>query len=147
MFKNCPSLERITLPLKDGMITHDEIFTVCDNLIHLDLAEGEQVHQTVAALHLEEWRNDMNEEIDSINQILPDAPAGLNWVDGAWDYGEKAHAIRTRIRSVLEKIILYQEEHQLVLDEAATTLQLALPREIVMNNVLPFLELPSHTFG
>ena len=30
-------------------------------------------------------------------------------------------------------------------EEAAATLQLALPHEIVMNNVLPFLVSPSHT--
>eukprot|EP00985_Skeletonema_marinoi_P002561 scaffold1057_cov203-Skeletonema_marinoi.AAC.9 len=47
----------------------------CANLKHADLVEGE-VHETIAALLLEEWRNDMNEEINSINHILPDTPAG-----------------------------------------------------------------------
>ena len=32
------------------------------------------------------------------------------------------------------------------MDEAAATIQLDLPQDIVMNNVLPFLELPSYTF-
>jgi len=51
------------------------------------------------------------------------------------------------IRSVIGKIIHYQAEHQRLLDEeVATTLQLALPRDIVMNSVLPFLELPTYTF-
>ena len=62
------------------------------------------------------------------------------------DSGEKVRAIPTWIRSVLRKIVRYKEEHRRVLDEAATTLQLALPRDTVMNNVLPFLALPSHTF-
>ncbi len=31
-------------------------------------------------------------------------------------------------------------------EEVATTLQLALPHDIVMNYVLPFLVLPSYTF-
>jgi len=85
----------------------------------------------------------MNEEIDSINQILPTVDAG-RWV---YDVGDKARAVRTWIRSVLGKIIHYQAEHQRLLDEeVATSLQLALPRDIVMNNVLPFLELPSYTF-
>ena len=83
----------------------------------------------------------MNEEIDSINRILPTVSAG-----GWDDEGEKAQAIRTWIRSVLHKIVKYKAEHQRIVDEAATTLQLALPQDIVMNNVLPFLELPSHSF-
>ena len=33
-----------------------------------------------------------------------------------------------------------------MLHEAATTLELVLPDEIVMNNVLPFLHLPPYTF-
>ncbi|KAK1737792.1 hypothetical protein QTG54_011564 [Skeletonema marinoi] len=141
-FCYCTALERITIPLKDDMITADDIFIRCDNLKHVDLVEG-AIHKIIAALQLEEWRNDVNEEIDSINQILPIASAG-RWV---YDVGDKARAIRTWIRSVLGKIIHYQAEHQRLLDEdIATSLQLALSQDIVMNNVLPFLELPSYTF-
>eukprot|EP00984_Skeletonema_dohrnii_P013221 scaffold5460_cov153-Skeletonema_dohrnii-CCMP3373.AAC.8 len=145
-FDDCTALERITIPLKDGMITHGSIFYECDNLKHVDLVQGE-LHETIAALQLEEWRNGMKEEIDSINQILPTAYAG-GWDDDVGDYedGEKAQAIRTWIGSVLGKIIHYQAEHQRLLDEAATSLQLALPQDIAMNSVLPFLELPSYTF-
>ena len=46
----------------------------------------------------------------------------------------------------LRKIIDYQTEHDRILEEAATTLQFALPRDIMMTNVLPFLTLPAHTF-
>eukprot|EP00984_Skeletonema_dohrnii_P016066 scaffold7052_cov138-Skeletonema_dohrnii-CCMP3373.AAC.4 len=62
------------------------------------------------------------------------------------DEGGKARAIRTWIRSVIGKIIHYKAEHQRIVGEAATYLQLALPNDIVMKNVLPFLELPSYTF-
>jgi len=147
-FYDCRSLERITIPLKDGLITrYDSIFSGCENLVQVDLVEGE-VHETIAALQLEEWRNDMNEEIDSINQILPTVSAGGGYNDvGEFDEGEKAQAIRTWIRSVLRKIVHYQAEQQRLLDEeVATTLQLALPQDIVMNNVLPFVYLPSCTF-
>jgi len=146
-FMDCESLERITIPFKDGLITHDDIFKCCDNLKQVDLVEGE-LHETVAALLLEEWRNDMYEEINSINQILPTVSAG-EWDDdvGEHEDGEKAQAIRMWIRLVIGKIIHYQAEHQRLLDEeVATTLQLALPRDIVMNSVLPFLYLPSYTF-
>eukprot|EP00984_Skeletonema_dohrnii_P000695 scaffold211_cov83-Skeletonema_dohrnii-CCMP3373.AAC.1 len=139
-FGYCESLERITIPLKDGLITYDSIFRGCSNLKHVDLVEAE-LHETIAALQFEEWRNDIFEEINAINQILPTVDAG-----GYYDMEEKAREIRTWIRSVLGKIVRYKAKHQRLLDEAATSLQLALPRDIVMNNVLPFLELPSYTF-
>mmetsp|Transcript_8963 Transcript_8963/g.13847 ORF Transcript_8963/g.13847 Transcript_8963/m.13847 type:complete len:311 (+) Transcript_8963:108-1040(+) len=141
-FVDCHSLERITIPLKDYIFTYDNIFRACDDLNHVHLVEGALLQETIAALLLEEWRNDMNEEVDSINQILPNTPAG------DWDYGEggKAQAIRVWIRSVLRKIVHYKAEHQRILDGAATTLQRAVPRDIMMNNVMPFLALPSHTF-
>jgi len=147
-FNNCTSLQRITIPLKDNMITEDNTFQECENLKHVDLVEG-QIHETIAALQLEEWRNDMNEEIDSINQRLPTVDAGFDDDDDDDYYhhvGLKALAIRMWIRSVLDKIIHYKAEHQRIVGEAATYLQLALPNDIVMKNVLPFLELPSYTF-
>eukprot|EP00984_Skeletonema_dohrnii_P007048 scaffold2512_cov78-Skeletonema_dohrnii-CCMP3373.AAC.5 len=141
-FSFCPSLERIAIPLKDGMITADNIFEGCGNLKHIDLVEGE-LHETIAALLMEEWRNDMNEEINSINRILPTVDAGFP----EDDVGGKAEAIRTWIRSVLRKVIHYKAEHQRLLNgEVATTLEHYLSQDIVMNNVLPFLELPSYTF-
>ena len=154
-FYRCRFLERITIPLKDGLITEDNIFTGCESLKHVDLVEGE-LHEIIAALHLEEWINDMNDEIDSINRNLPDASVGselTGWA-GVFHYynnteeyfGEKTRVVRRWIRSVLQKIRLYQGEHRNILDDVATTLQHALPHDIVMNSVLPFLELPSHTF-
>ena len=140
VFYNCTSLERIAIPLTDGIFDEEDIFQDCDNFRQVDLAEGQLVHATIAALHLEEWRNDMNEEIDSINRILPNARAG-HFLDGN-DPGEKAVAIRTWIVSVLNKFYGYAEEHERLLDDAATSLQLVLPQDLVMNNVRPFLQLP-----
>ena len=144
-FYSCASLERITIPLKDGIVTSDDIFAECDNLKHVDHVEG--VHEVVASLLMEGWRNDMNDEIDSIKQILPNTPAGDGWDEDEWDEDVgKAQVIRTWIRSVLRKIVHYQAEHDRLLNEAAATLQIALPQDIAMSNVLPFLELPSNTF-
>ena len=146
-FFNCDSLERIIIPLKDGLISSDDIFQDCGNLEHIDLVEGE-LHETIAALQLEEWRNDMDVEINSINLILPSADPGR--YDDDYDYlGEKAQTIRRWIRSNLHEIIHYQAEHRRLLegDVATTLLELVLPNhDIVTNNVLPFLELPSYTF-
>ena len=52
----------------------------------------------------------------------------------------KCMADPTRLRCV------WLTTHRGVLDEAVTTLQHALPRDNLMNSVLPFLELPSHAF-
>ncbi len=148
-FCYCRALERITIPLKDGLMDYDYTFAECFELKHVDLIE---VHETIVALHMEEWRNDMRAEIDSINQILPKVyddfqiSTSFHWTERIYTT-EKAQAIRTWIRSVLDKIIHYKAEHESVLDDAATALQLALPRDLVMDNVLSFLELPSQTFG
>jgi len=146
-FLKCTSLERITIPFKDGLIHHDNTFQGCDKLKHVDLVEGE-LHETIAALHLEEWRNDMNKEIHSINQIPPTACVG-HYDDEEDDVveGEKAVAIRTWIKSLLGKIIDYKEEHRRLIDEnVPPILKRFVPREVAMINVLPFLELPPYTF-
>ena len=126
----------------------------CENLKRVDLVEGESLHETIAALHLQEWRNNMNAVIDYINVELPDADAGhYDYDDGDGDEddsddeeGEKARAIRRWIRNVLRCIIHFQEEHQRYLnEEVGPTLQLVLHQDLVMNNVLPFLALPVHT--
>ncbi len=146
-FCNCNSLERITIPLKDGLITADDTFQGCEKLKQVDLVEGE-LHETITALHLGAWRNDMNNEIYSINQILPTADAGYYDVEEDEDVeGEKALVIRDWIESLLEKIIDYKEEHRRLLDEdVAPTLQRFLPQDILINSVLPFLNLPPNSF-
>eukprot|EP00984_Skeletonema_dohrnii_P023041 scaffold12161_cov81-Skeletonema_dohrnii-CCMP3373.AAC.2 len=159
-FSDCTSLERITIPLKNGMITRDNIFQRCVNLERVDLVEGAILDDTIDALLLEGWKNDICREIVSIKQILPTAPAGDDD-----DVGGKAEAIRTWIRSVLGKIIHYKAENQRYLKEAAITLEHALWKkrlseinvperddqeerakcrvkcgsDIVIKNVLPFL--------
>ena len=130
-FYNCKSLERITIPLKDGIITYDNTFQGCENLKHIDAIEGKLLDETVSALLMEDWRKDMNQF-----RILR-LPS---------DGGDKAQAIRTWIRSILRKLIHYQAEHHRILSNAATTLQHVLPRDILMNNILPFLKLPPNTF-
>ncbi|KAK1745340.1 hypothetical protein QTG54_004631 [Skeletonema marinoi] len=141
-FCRCKSLERITIPLKDNMITENGIFQGCKKLESVDLVEGAVLRRIINALVLDEWRNDMDVEINAINQSLPTTPAG----DDFYDVGGKAEAVQLWIRSVLHKIVQYKAQHHSYVNEAATTLQLDLPNDIVNKNVLPFLELPSYTF-
>jgi len=143
-FFRCTSLERITVPLKDGIITENDIFEGCENLKQVNLVEGEVLRDTIAALLLEEWNNDMNRDMSSIDQILSYTSAGGDDDDeNVDDVGGKALVIRMWISSVVGKIIHYKAQHRRLLNEAATTLQLALPQDIVINSVLPFLELPN----
>ena len=143
-FNKCYSLGRITIPLKDGIITRDNIFTWCKKLRHIDLVEKAVLHETIAALNVEDWRNDMKTVIYSINQIISSKPAGHGYDDAGW----KAQAMRRWIRSVLGKIVRYKASHERVLDEAASSLQFAtLPQDLVTNHVFSYLvALPSHSF-
>jgi hypothetical protein len=144
-FVDCTSLEHISLPLKDGLIAADDddyVFTGCENLKHVDLVGG--MHETITALHLEDWRNDMNAAIDAINKILPDTTVGrLTTIEGG-----KGQAVIEWIGSVLHKLVGYKAQHRNLLTEAATALveDLSLPQDIVMKHVLPLLELPPYTF-
>ena len=138
-FLHCPSLERIAIPLKNDLLPHDRTFQLCENLRHVHFVEEEVLNETVNALLLDEWKNDMRRDIGSINHNLPNAPA-------SFFNGEKTIVIREWIRSVLSKIIYYKAQHRRLLKEAAATLQLFLPNDTVVNNVLPFVELPAHTF-
>jgi hypothetical protein len=154
-FNNCESLERIAIPLSNRIIQIDDdddydhyyrdVFRGCKNLKHVDLVGG--VHEAIAALPVDEWRNDMNAAIDAINQILPNTPAGSSYYGN--DKGEKGLAVKRWIRSVLCKIVDYKQQHCNMLMEATTTLveELALlPHDIMMKHVVHFLNLPSFTF-
>ena len=112
-FDNCWKLKRIALPLKDNMI-EDNVFFFCKDLTTIDLVGG--IHQTVASLHLESWRNEMNNEIIRINQTL----LTIN------DPREKTAEIQQWMRRVLHRLDHYKTEHKALLTEATTLLELAL---------------------
>jgi hypothetical protein len=112
-------LRRISIPLKDEMFQfHDRRGTFtqfhdCKNLTTVDVIGG--IRKTVASLHLESWRNVMNEEIHRINHILPST-----------DPDDKTDVIRQWIRSVIRKIDHYKAEHRAILKEVTALLELAL---------------------
>ena len=112
-------LRRIAIPLKDEMFQWSDHtgsysqFRECPNLTTVDLVG--RIHKTVASLHLESWRNEMNEEIQRINQILPGTA-----------HDEKTDEIVEWIQSVIEKIDHHKAEHLALVKEAAALLELAL---------------------
>jgi len=118
-FDCCPLLRCISIPLRDNIFplhTHLQRyaqFDRCENLTRVDLVGG--IHNTIASLHLERWRNEMNREIDRINQDLPNTHAR-----------GKAAEIRLWIRSVINRMQHYKAEHHALLKEDMTQLELAL---------------------
>ena len=111
-FCNCPELKRIALPLKDDMI-ENRVFEFCDKLTTVDLVGG--IHQTVASLHLESWRNEMTGKINRINQTLPIASSGRN-----------PDEIQRWMGTVIVCLDHYKAEHRVLLKEVTTLLELAL---------------------
>ena len=62
-FLYCTSLERINLPLKNGMFDYtNDAFQYCDKFNHIDLATR-VLHETIAALLLEEWKHDIMKKL------------------------------------------------------------------------------------
>ena len=111
-FDDCQKLERIALPLKGNMIK-DYAFLDCPMLTTVDLVEG--IHQTIASLHLENWRSELNNEINRINQILPTT-----------ETSRKTTEIQQWMEEAISQLNYYKEEHRKLLREATTLLELAL---------------------
>ena len=113
VFHTCTSLRSIAIPLKDGMIGNDA-FINCVHLSRVDIIG--RVHKTISSLHMESWRKEVNEEIERINQTLPNT--------NAWR--RKTAAIQQWIRSVISRLEHYKAEHRVLLKEAMVLLELAL---------------------
>eukprot|EP00984_Skeletonema_dohrnii_P034472 scaffold33569_cov84-Skeletonema_dohrnii-CCMP3373.AAC.6 len=159
-FYSCIALRRIIIPL--NCVIGDQVFYNCSKLAAIDLVGG--IHNTVATLHLESWRNEMKDEINRINQVLPNTTSS-----------QKTDTIHQWVESVSDRMNRYKTEHKALLKEATTLLELALWKakieekedrrevkakrvkidvqskrnerrimsgaNIVIKNVLPFLEL------
>mmetsp|Transcript_12997 Transcript_12997/g.16585 ORF Transcript_12997/g.16585 Transcript_12997/m.16585 type:complete len:119 (-) Transcript_12997:112-468(-) len=66
---------------------------------------------------MELWRNEMNEEIYRINQVIPTTNA---------DENENTEAIQQWMESVIRQIGHYKTQHKELLKDATTLLELAL---------------------
>ena len=108
---NCKRLRRITMPL-NCMIGAHVFGNNCSKLTSLDLVGG--IHNTTASLHLESWRNEMKDEINRINQVLPSMERA------------KTAEIQQWMSSVISQLDHYKAEHKALLKEATTLLELAL---------------------
>ena len=118
-FRYCERLQRIAIPLKRDLFEFNEHlqkynqFDDCWKLKTVDLVGG--IHKTVASLHMESWRSEMNESINRINQVLLNAHAD-----------DKTFEIRNWMHSVIDKMDHYKAEHFRYVREGITLLELAL---------------------
>lgn len=120
-FERSHSLRRIVLPLKADMVGfYDRAFN-CDGLSTIDLVEG--IHKTISSFHLAIWKSQMNEQITRVNLTLPTVPAG-----------SKTTFIQDWIVSTHRKFTRYKKEHNKMLKEATTLLELALWKAMLDEN-------------
>ena len=124
-FYRCPRLRRIAIPLKNSLFTlirFDDLhhqythFDGCSNLTMVDIVGAEAIHTTISSLLLESWKYEMNQEINRINLELPNKNSGV----------AKGNAIQQWIRSVINRMEHYKAEHNRLLKEHMTLLELAI---------------------
>ncbi len=130
-FNYCPRLRRIAMPLKEDLFGEDTIYNVymfsgCRDLSQVDLVGG--IHKTVSSLLLESWRSEMKDEIDRINQDLPNIDPDNRY--------QKTATIRRWMERVLDRIEYYKYEHYTLLKEFTTLLELALWKANLDENVV-----------
>ena len=142
VFHGCSSLERITVPLKDEMLAYDIFDVECSSLKHINLIDEDMLDETAAALLRAKWRNDMEFQLYSINEMLPIVASDI----GRNNTSAISSEIQEQISTIRHNIFCYKKEHNRVLKKATIAVEQVLPKDIVRNNVVPFLELPSHTF-
>ena len=111
-------MRRIAIPLKDNFVIDLNAFSRCRNLSRVDVVGG--IHKTISSLHLESWKNEMMEEIERINQTLPDT---------------RSVTIQQWIRSALDRMEHYKVEHRILVKEAMTLLELALWKAKLEENI------------
>jgi hypothetical protein len=109
-FYGCTTLRRIAIPSKDNLIIGNNAFNMC-SLSRVDTLDV----GIISHLHMESWRNEMKDEIDRINQTLPNTRAI-----------EKTQAVQQWIAGVLRRMEQYKGEHQTLVKEAMTLLELVL---------------------
>ena len=120
-FYNCPRLRRIAIPLKDGLFRFDDLFhrytqfDNCSNLTMVDIVGAEAIHTTISSLLLDSWRDDMKAKINRINRELPNTNSRV----------ARGNAIQVWVRLVINRMEHYKAEHNRLLKEHMTLLELA----------------------
>mmetsp|Transcript_2356 Transcript_2356/g.3558 ORF Transcript_2356/g.3558 Transcript_2356/m.3558 type:complete len:275 (+) Transcript_2356:282-1106(+) len=129
------NLRRIAIPLKDSIFSLGTTtgqqqynhFNHCDNLTTVDLVGG--VNKTISSLLLQSWKDDLNAEIGFVNELLPNTHVS-----------EKTDLIRQLIPFVIQRTEHYKAEHNKLLKEHMTLLELGIWKAKLDEKEEEFLE-------
>ena len=119
-FYGCTRLQRIIIPLKGDIFPLDlyeeryNQFHGCDDLKTVDLVGAEGVQKTISTLFLKIWRDEMSVVVGQINRELPNTLSV-----------EKTIVIRLWIRSVINRLEHFKAEHNRIVKDHMTQLELA----------------------
>ena len=166
-FWKCERLQRIVIPMKRDLFAFDYVwqkysqFDGCEQLTTVDLVGG--IHKTVASLHMERWRTEMISGINQINQVLPNAcdktveiRQWMNSVIDKLDHYKSEHYRYVKEGITLLELALWKAKldekgeyaaegkpKKAKIDEeiARKDKRMTCGADIVINNVLPFLQL------
>ena len=118
-FYNCKHIQRIAIPLKRDLFEYDggifqryTQFDSCEQLTTVDVVGG--IRRTVASLHMESWRTEMDEFINRINLLLPTIGR------------TKTDTIQRWMEVFMNIMDHYKAEHVSNVKEGITQLELAL---------------------
>ena len=92
-FYYCTSLKWLRFDLGDKKISiASEVFDCCRQLTSIELAQS--VHEFISSLGLAQWQDDINQEVDQINNALPD----LNSSQKSVELSQWIHTIQSKIK-------------------------------------------------
>lgn len=169
-FCNSAHLRRICLPLKVDLFLSDfdpGSFDGCESLATVELIGG--IHETVSSLHMKAWKDDMSGEINRINTILSSNPSFQKTTVMRWwlqtvhcriEHYKTEHKKVLKEATVLLELALWKgninhdesgggdesleaptKKVKLDVRRARNELRITSGANIVIKNVLPFLEL------
>ncbi len=122
-FGGCISLIRFRIPLKQNMFRFSNSFGGCNSLATINVVGN--TLRTVSLLSMDEWRNDMNGDIDLINRLLVEIDNDNQIIPEARG-DRKSKTISRWMRRTCNRLEYYKAMHKMVVNEGLAILDLAL---------------------
>ncbi len=147
-------MRRIGMPLKDNLFQDNNVFRGCDGLSRVDLVGG--IDRTISSFLLDCWRSEMKDDIDRINQVLPNillrrppripvrqlnssrrmnSATRMEYALSIPSDEPKTVAIQQWVERVKGRIEHFKSEHYALLKDAMSLLELALWKANLDENV------------
>jgi len=140
-FYYCTSLRQLSFELGDFSVSiASDVFDCCHQLISVDLVGN--IHKAISSLGLEQWQNDMNEEIGRINGLLRNLHASRKtfelsqWIDSVKSKMKRYKL--TEYTSLLE-LALWKATTLNIIDEERHQCRIKCGAAVVIPNVMAFI--------